>query len=146
MTWNYVAGFFDGEGSINHNGRGFRVTISQSQLKVLEEIRDFTGVGSVIAVRKRKAHWKDAWVYYIARQSDVAFFLNKVRKFVIVKSAKLEEVLPRVRFIADNAKFKMGFKKVLISEAQRLRRKGLTYRAIGEILHKDFGYIRRIIS
>ena len=58
MNWSYIAGFFDGEGSVAHNGKGFRITIAQTDLEILNLIKDFTGVGHVIEVTKRKKHWK----------------------------------------------------------------------------------------
>ncbi len=48
MTWNYVVGFFDGEGSITKNGSGFRITIVQTNKEVLEEIKKFIQLGGVL--------------------------------------------------------------------------------------------------
>lgn len=55
MTWEYIAGFFDGEGSICHNGKGYRVTIVQTNQEVLDDIVQFSGVGSVIKNHKEKS-------------------------------------------------------------------------------------------
>ena len=85
MNWNYIAGFFDGEGSVAHNGMGFRISIPQTNEEVLNEIRNFTKIGFVIPVKKRKSHWKDSWVYYIASKKDVYYFLNQAVPYLIVK-------------------------------------------------------------
>lgn len=85
MTWQYIAGFFDGEGSFCHNGKGFRITISQTDENVLNEIKKFTGLGNVIKVTKRRDHWKDAWVYYIAKQEDVLTFTQNTTEYLLVK-------------------------------------------------------------
>ena len=101
MTWEYIAGFFDGEGTISSVGDGYRVVISQTNLLVLEEIRLFVGFGNVSQVAKRKEHWKDAWIYYVARQKQVLRFLDSVEPFLIVKSQKASKAIvdlqPRVR-------------------------------------------------
>ncbi len=61
MNWNYIAGFFDGEGTINpcENNR-YKVGITQANKKVLEEIQLFTKIGHIHFIKKRKSHWKDA--------------------------------------------------------------------------------------
>lgn len=86
MTWNYVVGFFDGEGSITKNGSGFRITIVQTNKEVLEEIKKFIQLGGVMEITKRKLHWKDCWVYYIASPKDVHIFFNK--SFTLFNSQK----------------------------------------------------------
>jgi len=71
MNWDYIAGFFDGEGCITYGrSKRYRIMISQTHKEVLESIRDFVGVGYVVEVAKRKSHWKDSWVFYIAKQED----------------------------------------------------------------------------
>jgi len=146
MTWEYIAGFFDGEGSlIKHKGKYFRVVISQTNLEVLEEIKNFTGVGKVIEVARRKDHWKRAWVYFIATQKDIAFFLEKIEKFVIVKKKKVDEARPIISVVSSNIFLKKASLDGLVAEAKRLRKKGMTYREIGAVLKKDFGQVRRMV-
>ena len=93
MTWQYISGFFDGEGSLCHNGKGYRITIPQTSESVLQSIKTFVGSGQVIHVTKRKVHWKESWVFYIARQEDVYMFLRKIAAHVIVKKGHVEKVL-----------------------------------------------------
>jgi len=79
MNWNYIAGFFDGEGTLGkYSKSGYKIGITQSSKKVLEEIQIFTGLGHIHFIKKRKSHWQNAWLYYIAKQEDVYFFLNKI--------------------------------------------------------------------
>lgn len=86
MNWQYIAGFFDGEGTITHNGKGFRITIPQTNELVLQKIRLFAGYGNIIYNPKRKSYWSDGWTYYIAKQSEVYKFLMKIKPFLVVKS------------------------------------------------------------
>ena len=145
MTWDYIAGFFDGEGSIIHNGKGHRATVSQSNLDVLEQIKQFIGYGQIFKVTKRKAHWKESWVYYIARQKDVYRFLISIEKSLIVKRETVRKAIPILK-----EKIKLQIERGIkteknIKETLRLRKQGLTYRQIGKSLGISWSHARRII-
>lgn len=144
MTWAYIAGFFDGEGSISHNGKGYRVTIPQTSLPVLKAIQQHARVGHVIAVSKRKEHWRDAWVYYVAKQSDVESFLRSCCPYLIVKQKKTKDVLAVLPEILtrQRCRARLAAKNKLL--VRRLRSRGLSWRAIGNQLGIDWGYARRL--
>jgi len=144
MTWEYIAGFFDGEGSITNNGKGFRVSISQTNQEVLEAIRSFVGFGFVIKTKKRKEYWKDCWVYYITKQKEVYSFLLKVSPFLIVEKRKAESCLPLLKETVRKQQERQIRLKHRIKTIKKLRNKGLTYRAIGKQLGMDWGYARRL--
>ncbi len=70
MDWNYIAGFFDGEGSIlKHDPTNYRISIPQTNEEVLQKIKTFSNMGNIFKTRKRKEHWKDSWVYSVANDS-----------------------------------------------------------------------------
>ncbi|MFH2063369.1 MAG: LAGLIDADG family homing endonuclease [bacterium] len=146
MTWEYIAGFFDGEGTISSVGDGYRVVISQTNFLVLEEIRLFVGFGNVSQVAKRKEHWKDAWIYYVARQKQVLRFLESVEPFLIVKSQKASRTIvdlqPRVRRLEVKEKNK----EKKIAEVVELRENGLSLRDIGKKVNLDWSYVGRIVK
>ncbi len=145
MDWNYIAGFFDGEGSICHNGKGYRITIAQTNYPVLAGIVTFSGVGGVIKVTKRKKHWKDSWVYYIASQKDVYFFLQNIKPLLIVKRELAERVFV---FLAKYLKEKKLHEKIMeekVAIAEKMRVKEYTYREIGKKINLDWSYVRRIL-
>jgi intein-encoded DNA endonuclease-like protein len=146
MTWEYIAGFFDGEGSIVYNGSGFRITIAQTNLAVLDNIKRFAKVGQVIKVTKRQSHWKDSWVYYISKQEDILFFVRHIQNFSIVKKQKINIVLPRLINAVSNNKDRILKRQLLTKSAKALRKKGLSYREIGKRLDIDFGHARRLIK
>jgi hypothetical protein len=146
MTWEYVAGFFDGEGSIVYNGSGFRLTIAQTNFTVLDSIRKFAKVGQVIKVTKRQAHWKDSWVYYISKQEDILFFVKCIQSFSIVKKQKINIVLPKLISAVSYNQDKVLKRQLLAKTAKILRKKGLSYREIGKRLNIDFGQARRLIK
>lgn len=146
MRWEYIAGFFDGEGSITHNGKGYRITIPQTNREVLEEIQKFVGAGYVFETNKRKEHWKDSWVYYIARQEEVYNFLLNIRGLVIVKRPLVEITIPILKKVVVRQHLKISTREKRMEKAKILREQGYTYRAIGKKLNIDFGYARRLIG
>jgi len=73
ITWPYIAGFFDGEGSVcvpmGTDRTSLRVTLCQSLLRgrvLLEEIGNFvrTEVGAIPKLRQetRRTGWREFWV------------------------------------------------------------------------------------
>jgi len=145
MNWRYIAGFFDGEGTILlKNGRP-RIMVVQTDRVVLECIKNFAKCGNIFEVTKRKPHWKDCWVYCISRKEDMYNFLRKIAPYLFVKKElaekgilQLEKELIEMR----KRKEKYIYRKRM---AKLLRKKGLSYRAIGKELSMDWGYARRMI-
>lgn len=145
MTWDYMAGFFDGEGSVCHNGKGYRITIAQTNEDVLKDIVSFSGVGSVVKVTKRKKHWKDSWVYYIANQKDVHFFLGNILPFLVVKKKHVEGVIVfLIRYLKEKELHEQLVKEK-VNHAIKMRAKKRPYREIGEKVGLDWSYVRRIL-
>lgn len=146
MNWGYIGGFFDGEGALYKHRRGFRVSITQANKEILETIRDFVGIGRICEITKRKPHWKDAWVYFIAKQSDVYKFLIKIRPKLILKKNLADEAIIIIKRNLKEIEKEMARLEKRTREAKKLRQKGLSYRAIGKKLGIDFGYARRLIK
>lgn len=145
MDWSYIAGFFDGEGSLNHKKNLYRVCITQTDFDVLKAIQEFSLVGYVVVITKRKSHWKDAWLYYIASQKDVYLFLKNIQDKLYVKKELVRTCLPKIEKNIENIQRKKALHVHRTIEAVRLRKKGFTYRAIGKQLQIDFGYARRLL-
>jgi len=145
MSWDYIAGFFDGEGSICHNGKGFRICIPQTNEDVLNNIAGFCGFGKIAKITKRKKHWKDSWVYYISRQEEVLVFLRGVSGSLIVKRDLTQKTIKTLNtyFIKKEKKKRILEKKM--TKARAMRVKGVSYRKIGEEINLDWGYTRRIL-
>jgi hypothetical protein len=145
MTWDYIAGFFDGEGSFSMKNGCVRVAITQTDEVVLNSIKKFANVGNVCMVTKRKSHWKDCWVYYITNQKDVFYFLSKIENKVIVKKTKVSLKLPLIKEYLENAVEKQFSLEKRGRYLVKLRSQGLSYREIGEKANIDWGFARRII-
>lgn len=144
MTWEYIAGFFDGEGSITYNGKGYRISIAQTNKEVFDKILKSIGCGMIFEVKKRQSHWKQSWVYYIAKQEDVLQFLITCGPFLIVKKTLAQKTIRELRINIRAAKERRKLRVDRIRQTKILRNKGLTYRAIGRRLNIDFGYARQL--
>jgi hypothetical protein len=145
MDWKYIAGFFDGEGSITHNGSGYRITIPQTNFSVLNQIANSVGAGHVMRVNKRQKHWRQSWTYFISTQADVSRFLKKIYPYLIVKRSRAREVLKTIQPIIETQRQRNLHARLLKSSARKLRQSGLSYRTIGRRLGIDFGYARRLV-
>lgn len=91
---NYIAGLFDGEGSIILYDRGYggrpqlRCTISNTFEPVQKWLVKITGTGSIVRhVHPPEKGWKVALTWQIYGQNAVAF-LNQVLPFLIIKRDK----------------------------------------------------------
>ena len=109
MSWQYIAGFFDGEGSANkYKNRIPRIQLTNTNRQVLEIIRDFMQCGSIYLHRMKHDNWKDCYVLVIHSYKDVLFFCRSILKFLIIKKTTIQKILteletrhfhPRVPFI-----------------------------------------------
>lgn len=145
MNWSYIAGFFDGEGSLTHNGKGYRIYIAQANEEVLIDIQRFFKSGHIIKVKKRKIYWKDSWVFYISKQENIYRFILHIAPYLIVKKQLVDRILPTLKKnmeIQHQKRLALDKRKKL---AKELRNKGLSYRTIGRKLSIDWGYARRLI-
>ena len=146
MTWDYIAGFIDGEGSIISRKKGYALLISQTDFEVLDEIRKFMGRGYVWPIKKRKPYWKDAWLYSISKYEDTYYVLINVVDKLIVKKQEAEHA---IEVLKDRIEFLQQRDKEVREKAKKvaeLRKEGWTYREIGEELNHDFSYMRRLLK
>ncbi|MBI4449471.1 LAGLIDADG family homing endonuclease [Candidatus Uhrbacteria bacterium] len=143
MTWAYIAGFFDGEGSLSRNGNGFRITIPQTNIEVLNTIQRFAGCGNVIHVTKRQRHWKESWIYAVAKQEDVLYVLRSIGPHLVVKRHLMQAALPDIARTVAQYRREATQRKQQFRTAMSLRKRGWTYRDIGKRLGMDWGWTRR---
>ena len=145
MTWEYIAGFVDGEGSIVKRKQIYNLYISQTNFEVLEEIRKFVGCGYIYAIGKRKSHWKDAWLYNAGGGQNTYRILSKVIDNLIVKRRLALQVLNKLKIRLADVEAGKALREKRFRKARLLRQKKWSYRRIGKELGADFGYIRRIL-
>ncbi len=91
MNWVYIAGFFDGEGSIGKHTQAknyWRISIGQKSKEVLYMIKEFTKMGAIY-----QENSKDMYRYQIWRQDEVYRFVTAILSHTVVKKSQLEKYL-----------------------------------------------------
>ena len=96
-------------------------------------------------LKKRKSHWKDSWIFYIARQEDVYKFIFGIKNYLIVKKQLAEQTAIKLKIYLKIEGKRKSLKEKRIRRARILRTKGWSYRKIGKELNIDWGYIRRLL-
>lgn len=130
MTWEYIAGFFDGEGTIAKFNNGichYAIAITQANEEVLQEIKKFLKFGHVYVIKKRKVNWKDAWILRISDNRQVLFFLKNVLPFLIVKRDKATKTVLILKDYIDNKK-RHGISEENLKKAIKFYKSGLGYK------------------
>ena len=112
----YIAGLFDGEGSVDFkrrkekrgNVQNILMRIEMTDESVLKWVHETLGVGTI---RKRnrspsvKAHWKDRWVYSV-RFREALYVCKLLWPYAQVKLHKIEQIIdhyePRAQELGDN--------------------------------------------
>ena len=96
MNWEYLAGFFDGEGNINlikvKKWYFFQVRIYNTNEEILKEIVNFLAYGRVYH-RRRSDRRNDMYELYLAKKEYVQKFLEGVYPFLIIKKSQANFVL-----------------------------------------------------
>ena len=113
---SYIAGLFDGEGSVDFakrkekrgNVQSILMRIEMTDEDVLKWVHETLGVGTVRKRNRspsRKAHWKDAWVYSV-RFRDALHVCKILWPYAIVKLHKIEQIIdhyqPDIQDLDDN--------------------------------------------
>ena len=99
----YIAGLFDGEGSVDFkkrkekrgNVQNILMRIEMTDESVLRWVHETLGVGTVRKRNRspsRKAHWKDAWVYSI-RFRDALYVCKLLWPYAQTKLHKIEQII-----------------------------------------------------
>lgn len=134
MNSSYVAGFFDGEGSVYNNGGKVRIQIPQTNHEVLNELKNFYGCGNIYETKKQKEHHKRAWTYNITNWEGCLDFLKSIRDDVIVKKDQVEYF---IEFL-ENKKQTLNENKLLREQEKQkvveLHKKGFSYRKIEKLV------------
>lgn len=88
MNLAYVAGLVDADGSIGFTSSKSsifvpRVTITNTNLELLEQIKEFFG-GNIQPLQGRKEKWKEAYYWQVCNSTAVKF-VAKIEKWLRIK-------------------------------------------------------------
>jgi len=109
ITWQYLAGFIDGEGTIGLYGRydhptafGFPVLqvvqVGSRGYRLLLEVKDFleqSGIGARITIhdRLRPSHMETAYILRVGKRDAVARALKRLLPYLHRKKVEAQDVL-----------------------------------------------------
>lgn len=118
VSWAYVAGFFDGEGSIgfqlNQNGiPTAKLSMSQKEIHVLEIIQKL--VGGHIS-KSKGSGFKGTPIYsiYISRADEIVTFLEGIAPYSLRRKQKREIALAMSKLVGTQGNYnKSGTDKLL---------------------------------
>ncbi len=97
MNWAYIAGFFDGEGSLSKNkSSGWRWQVSQNDKAVLIEIQDFLrsyNIPAYITCWKITTGGNKAYVLRVDTRMNIYKIVTMIKDFTIVKQPNIARFL-----------------------------------------------------
>ena len=101
MNWDYIAGFFDGEGNVHilkikSNQLAVVVRMYNKEVEVLNKIKEFIRFGNIYIKEKTGVS-----ELTIAKKSDIKIFLENIRHKLITKKKQVD-------YLLDNYKFDVG--------------------------------------
>jgi hypothetical protein len=138
ISWDFVAGFFDGEGSVvNDNNERYTLNMGNTNREILEVIKDFIGCGNIhITYQKnneRGAHRKTMYNLRITHHLDCLRVAKELVGRCIIKREKLQEAINYIE-----SKKWLNHTRPLINVSKEeiynlYWNKNLTTRQIGEI-------------
>ena len=93
MDLNYIAGFFDGEGTIGLNP--YPITnCGQCNEEILQQMRDFVGLGDVYIQREAQGKWRKCFQWKISGKNAIRF-LEIITPHLVLKKAQAEFLLSK---------------------------------------------------
>ena len=119
ITWPYVAGFFDGEGTISVGQRGIQWSVAQSHLRgreVLRRIQSFL-LSEGIRASLYIARPDDCNSLYVTDRKRIRLLISKLMPYLIVKKVECQDA---IRFMQMFPAMERGNSLgMLISEARK---------------------------
>jgi hypothetical protein len=156
MNWDYITGFFDGEGNIytltrmkkNYVCHSIRLALTQVNREVLDEIADFLNKHGLIIIRsdfyckkyQPGSNSSDAWYLYIDGYVNCKTLLENMRNGLIVKRDECDKALEFLKLFKTH-KFR-GF--LPTEEIKQLRSQGKSYAELGRKYGCSYSTIMRV--
>lgn len=150
MNWGYIAGFFDGEGSIvtnvNGNGHGIRISITNTHLPTMQAIEQFLnrqGITGLLVIKPPAQGRKACWHWRSSNRFAIIGFLNAILPFSITKHDKAVDTLNWLGEFQDPKKF---FTTAQMQQIRQLLLEGVTNKDVAKIMgvsHCKIDNIRR---
>lgn len=96
MSWPYVAGFFDGEGSVRLYQRGVQLTMAQSKkrgVEVLTDIKMFLASQGITSSVYQAKDISLASSLYATGRENVSLLMTRMMPYLHVKKSECQDIL-----------------------------------------------------
>lgn len=118
----WLAGFFDGEGSVylgNAKQGGITLSIGNTNRDIIASIARRTGVGTVEVREQTRERWNRTFIWRVRNYADARAVMLLMRPYLSIKSGDVDRALTRIaaheakrRVIADrNAAIRRYYKQ-----------------------------------
>jgi hypothetical protein len=152
MEWAYVAGYFDGEGTVNFHdtargGKTRAIAWFNTHEDSLRAMREFMGVGKVLCRGRHSGFGgkKIGYVLKISRKADMLYAIDNMLPHLLIKRARAEALRDYLIDHVDETRM-VNFGKVAAVSTEQLRewydrgeslgdiasRLGVGYAAVGQ--------------
>jgi len=145
INWDWVAGFFEGEGNISwyqgvkgtKQGTSGRIVIGQKDERSLIAIKDFLeGNGFTRCLLYRRPAYpprnpNPIWILAINQRDEVVRFLEQIKPMLFEKQAKAADVLKRLKKL-------MQERDEVLNKALELKQSGKTWEDIRRLAHINY--------
>lgn len=87
----WVAGMFEGEGSItSRGGAALILTLTSTDRDVLEQLVDWTGVGHIYEQRwkRQPEHWKPRWQWAVGAAAEVLHVVDAISPYLLARRSE----------------------------------------------------------
>jgi len=141
ITWEYLAGFTDGEGSLGVVGKGTRITWGNTDKAVMDAIVEFLrGHGFPVNYYsvEKKAPWKRIYMANITQKKEMLRIINLLQPLVITKVFQCENV--RQWILAKDKKSSVDFDTVM-----NFRKDGFSWADIAKTMHIKYLKLRNLL-
>ena len=121
MTWEYLAGFFDGEGWIGIPSQAEtlhispRVIITQSKLRgkiLFEEIKSFLSVANIKSTVRCAR--EDMWNLNISGRNNVILFIERLMPYLHIKKLEAQDIGRFLKLFPNRNEYKINSKRIKI--------------------------------
>lgn len=150
MSIDYIAGFFDGEGTFGVYGSNQKpnISVTQTEVEILREMRDFVGLGNIYKEKIRNKNWSQSYKWSITGRENCLTFISLIKphlrlKRKIDKANEIEEVLT-IQIKAQ--KEQLEERKHVEDSIIQLSKSGLSCRKIAERVGLSRSTVNRIIK
>ncbi len=143
MTWDWIAGFFEGEGNISwyqgvrgtKQGTSGRIVIGQKDKRPLVAIKSFLEEKGfkhcLLYVRPSRPPKNRLWILAINQRDEVIKFLDHIMPMLFEKQEKALEISTRLLSL-------IWAREGTLAEALKLRKEKKTWREISRLMHISY--------